>query len=84
MGYIESMTDKTLNRLKKIQGQVEGIIRMYDECRDCGEIVVQIAAARAALASAGKEILTGEAVACVREKKPGKMEKLLKQLFEIG
>jgi DNA-binding FrmR family transcriptional regulator len=77
------MEDKTLIRLKKIKGQVDGIIKMYDECRECSDVVTQIAAVRSALGAVGKEILTDEAVSCVRDKKPGKMEKILKQLFDI-
>lgn len=84
MGYSGGMADVTLNRLKKIRGQIDGVVRMYEECRECGDVVVQIAAVRAALAAVGKELLTSEAVSCLREKKPGKMEKLLKQLFEIS
>lgn len=83
MGYITGMTDLTLTRLKRIRGQVDGIIKMYEECRECCDVVTQIAAVRAALGAVGKELLTDEAVACVRGKKPGKMEKLLKKLFEV-
>lgn len=83
MGYIGSVADQTLTRLKRIQGQVDGIIKMYDQCRECSDVVTQIAAVRAALGAVGKELLTDEAVACVRGKKPDKMEKLLKQLFEV-
>lgn len=77
------MSDQITNRLKRIQGQVEGIVKMYDECRECSDVVTQIAAVRAALGVVGKELLTSEAVACSREMKHGKMEKLLKQLFDI-
>lgn len=83
MGYIVFMEDKTLSRLKRIRGQVDGIIKMYEECRECSDVVTQIAAVRAALGSAGKEILTDEAVACSRDKKHDKLDKLLKQLFDI-
>ena len=77
------MEDKILVRLKRIRGQVEGIIKMYEECRECSDVVTQIAAVRAALGAVGKELLTNEAVACVREKKSSKLDKLLKQLFDI-
>lgn len=83
MGYIVFMSDKTLTRLRKIRGQVDGIIKMYEECRECSDVVTQVAAVRAALGAVGKELLTDEAVACVRSKEPGKMEKLLKQLFDV-
>lgn len=78
------MADQVLNRLKRIQGQVDGIIKMYEDCRECNDVVTQIAAVRAALASVGKELLTDEAVACAREEKHGKLDKLLRQLFDIS
>ncbi|MFH2019388.1 MAG: metal-sensitive transcriptional regulator [bacterium] len=78
------MEDKVLTRLRKVQGQVEGIIRMYEDSRECGEVVVQISAVRAALAGVGKEILTSEAVACRKGQKHDKFDKLIKQLFEIS
>lgn len=78
-----AMEDKTLTRLKRIKGQIDGIIKMYEDCRECSDLVTQIAAVRAALGAVGKEILTDEAVSCVRSKEPGKMEKLLKKLFEV-
>lgn len=78
------MADQVLNRLKRIQGQIEGIISMYEECRECSDVVTQIAAVRAALAGVGKELLTDEAVKCSREKKHDKFDSLLKQLFEIS
>ena len=77
------MIDKTLARLKRISGQVEGIIKMYSQCRECSDVVTQIAAVRAALGAVGKEILTNEAIACARENKSGKLDKLIKQLFDI-
>lgn len=83
IGYDQNMEDKVLIRLKKVRGQVDGIIKMYSECRECGDIVTQIAAARAALGSAGKEILSSEAIACANENKSGKLDKLIKQLFDI-
>lgn len=78
------MADKILGRLKRVRGQIDGIIKMYDECRECGDVVMQVAAARAALASVGKELLKSEAVACAKENKGSKLDKLLKQLFEIS
>lgn len=83
IGYIDGMADKVLTRLKRIRGQIDGIIKMYDECRECGDVVMQVAAARAALASVGRELLKSEAVACAKENKGSKLDKLLKQLFDI-
>jgi len=78
------MEDRVVARLNKIKGQVEGIIKMYVECRECSDVVMQIAAVRAALASVGKELLTDEAVACSRTQDRKKLDSVLKQLFDIS
>jgi len=46
-----------LARLKRVQGQVGGIIRMIEEGRDCSEVVTQLAAASRALDRAGFKII---------------------------
>lgn len=84
VGYIVGMNDKVLNRLEKIRGQVDGIIRMYKSGRDCGEVVGQIAAVRSALGSVGKLLLRDEAVKCSQSEKHDKLERILKQLFNIS
>ena len=42
-----------LNRLKRAQGQLGGVIRMLEEGRDCGDIVTQLAAVGKAVDRAG-------------------------------
>lgn len=84
IGYIEDMEDPILKRLNRIKGQVDGVIKMYEECRECSDVVTQVAAVRAALGSVGKELLKSEAVSCVKNNKGTKLDKLLKQLFEIN
>ncbi len=78
------MEDAILKRLKRVRGQIDGVIRMYEECRECSDVVTQVAAVRAALGAIGKELLTNEAVACARSKKTKKLDTLLKQLFDIS
>lgn len=46
------------NRLKRIQGQVAGIISMIDEGRDCTDVVTQMAAASRALDRAGLKVVS--------------------------
>ena len=38
-----------LSRLKKIEGQVRGVQKMIQDCRECGDIVIQLAAIKAAV-----------------------------------
>ena len=46
-----------LGRLRRVQGQVGGIVRMIEEGRDCSEVVTQLAAAARALDRAGFKII---------------------------
>jgi DNA-binding FrmR family transcriptional regulator len=46
-----------LRRLRRVQGQVGGIVKMIEEGRDCSEVVTQLAAASRALDRAGFKII---------------------------
>ena len=50
------LTD-VLSRLRRIQGQVGGIIKMIEEGRDCTAVVTQVAAVSRALDRAGFKII---------------------------
>lgn len=52
-------------RLKRIEGQVRGIVRMVQEQRYCIDIVQQMTAARRALDEAALDIMKGHINACV-------------------
>ena len=55
------------NRLNRIIGQLNGIGRMLDENRYCGDILTQLAAAESALQSFGYVILQEHMETCVIE-----------------
>lgn len=48
---------RLLNRLKRIEGQVRGIIAMVTQDRYCIDVLTQLQAARAALAGVETEML---------------------------
>jgi DNA-binding FrmR family transcriptional regulator len=50
------LTD-VLWRLRRVQGQIGGIVRMIEEGRDCADVVTQLAAASRALDRAGFKII---------------------------
>ena len=52
-------------RLKRIAGQVAGIERMVDEDRYCVDVLLQVAAVRAALDQVGKLMLGAHVETCV-------------------
>lgn len=55
------------NRINRITGQLNGIQKMLDENRYCGDILTQIAAAESALQSVGYIILQEHMQTCVAE-----------------
>lgn len=57
--------EATVRRLKRIEGQVRGIVRMIEEERYCIDILHQINAIKAALTKAESEILKAHADSCV-------------------
>ena len=56
-----------LFRLKRIEGQVRGVEKMWDENAYCPEIMVQISAINSALNSFNKELLASHMKSCVVE-----------------
>lgn len=54
-------------RLARIAGQVAGIQRMVDDDRYCVDVLLQVAAVRAALDRVGKLVLTGHVETCVAD-----------------
>jgi DNA-binding FrmR family transcriptional regulator len=61
-----------LNRLRRAQGQISGVIRMIEEGRDCEEVVTQLAAASRALDRAGFAIIATGLQRCVADIESGR------------
>jgi DNA-binding FrmR family transcriptional regulator len=56
---------RLLNRLKRIEGQVRGIVRMVEDGRYCIDILTQLQAARAAMAKVETELLKDHLGHCI-------------------
>ena len=56
-----------VNRLKRARGQLDGVVRMIDEGRDCEEVVTQLAAVSRALDRAGFAIVATGLKQCLTE-----------------
>jgi DNA-binding FrmR family transcriptional regulator len=63
-----------LTRLRRVQGQVNGIISMIEDGRDCGDVVTQMAAVSRALDRAGFKIISNALQQCAQAE--GRGEKL--------
>jgi len=57
----------TINRLRRIEGQVRGLVQMLEDDRYCIDILHQVQAVKAALGKAESEILKSHAACCVTE-----------------
>lgn len=70
------------NRLKRIEGQVRGLIRMVEEDKSCEEILIQIGSAKSALHKTGQVILEGHLHHCVLDGlREGKEDETIKKLY---
>lgn len=63
-----------LNRLRRAQGQIAGVIRMIEEGRDCEDVVTQLAAASRALDRAGFAIIATGLQQCVADARDGRVD----------
>jgi DNA-binding FrmR family transcriptional regulator len=74
--------DKIIVQLKRIRGQLDGIINMYADERACVDIVRQVIAARNSLGRVAQDLLTNEASRCSKERKVEELQLILKELFK--
>ena len=84
VGDDESIT-QVLNRLRRAQGQLAGVISMIEQGRDCKDVVTQLAAVSKALDRAGFKIVATGLRECLtgtdEENKEPMTEAELEKLF---
>ena len=70
-----------INRLKRIEGQVRGLIKMIEEDKRCEDVLIQIGSTKSALHKTGQVILEGHLHHCVLDGiREGKEEETIKNL----
>ena len=76
-----------VNRLSRIEGQVRGLRRMVAEDAYCPDVLVQAAAANAALRAFARTLLDSHLRTCVADdlaaRRPGAIEELLHILHKL-
>ncbi|MGO8851077.1 metal-sensitive transcriptional regulator [Mycobacterium sp.] len=70
IGDKDSIT-AVLNRLRRAQGQLAGVIAMIEQGRDCKDVVTQLAAVSRALDRAGFKIVASGLRDCISGNSPG-------------
>ncbi len=73
--------EAVIKRLKRIEGQIRGLMKMVEEDKSCEEILIQIGSAKAALHKTGQVILEGHLHHCVLDGiRDGKEDETIKKL----
>lgn len=70
MKFENEVVPEALDRLRRIEGQVGGIVRMIENGRDCQEVVQQLAAVGRAVDRVGLRLLTGQLRRCLVDDVP--------------
>lgn len=79
--HSHTQTKAVLNRLSRAIGHLESVKRMVEDGRDCSEVLIQLAAVRAALNNTAKIILKDHIEHCLSDVEQGDNE-ALQQLNE--
>ncbi len=84
MAVDEDAAQSVLNRLRRAQGQLSGVIAMIEAGRDCKDVVTQLAAVSRALDRAGFKIVASgmrQCMAAADDTAPPMTEAELEKLF---
>ena len=78
----EDATKPLINRIKRAQGQLGGVLRLLEEGRDCDDVVTQLAAVSRALDKAGFAIVASGLQECLKSQDSDSVDvKKLERLF---
>ncbi|SFS69242.1 metal-sensitive transcriptional regulator [Marininema halotolerans] len=79
--------DDVKKRLRRIEGQVRGVLRMIEEEKDCKDVVSQLSAIRSAVDRSLTYIVTHNLEQCLREElakgEDAQTEKLLQEAMSL-
>lgn len=77
---------KTINRLKRIEGQIKGIIRMMEEDKECKDVITQLSASRSAIDRTIGVVVSENLIDCIRMVEEGdetSEEDLVKEAVDL-
>jgi len=80
------LKDRTLKRLRRIEGQVRGLQKMVDEDRYCADILTQISSVHEALRAVGRELMRNHLKHCATsaiKSSPEDAESMYDELVEM-
>ncbi|AYV65593.1 MULTISPECIES: metal-sensitive transcriptional regulator [Niallia] len=77
--------DQLKNRVKRMEGQLRGILKMMEENKDCKEVITQLSAVRSAVDRTMGVIVSTNLVDCVVEAQENgeKMDDVIKEAVNL-
>jgi len=77
--------DKSMkNRIKRVEGQLRGVLNMMEEDRDCKEVIIQLSAARKAIDRTIGVLVSSNLIECVQNAKNEEdKEELVKEAVNL-
>ncbi|GAA0330372.1 metal-sensitive transcriptional regulator [Bacillus carboniphilus] len=78
-------TDQIKNRVKRMEGQLRGVLKMMEEGKDCKEVIMQLSAVRSAVDRTVGVIVSSNLVECVldAEKNGESTDELIKEAVSL-
>src|SRR5699024_7715331 len=65
-GNIMDYDKKMVNRIKRVQGQLNGVIKMMEEEKHCKDVVTQLSASKSSIQRLIAIIISENLIECVR------------------
>ncbi len=75
--------DDVKRRLRRVEGQVRGVIKMLDDGRTCAEVLQQLGAIKAAVQQASLSMARTYACECLAEDSGKDQAKLVDELIDV-
>ncbi len=72
-----------VNRLNRIEGQVKGIVKMIEENRYCGDILIQLSAIDKSIKSLANVILDNHMHSCLIENIENKNYQVVDEIVDL-
>ena len=78
-------SNQVKNRVKRIEGQLRGILKMMEEGKDCKEVITQLSAVRSAVDRTVGVIVSNNLLVCVRnaEGNNEKVDEVIKEALDL-
>jgi DNA-binding FrmR family transcriptional regulator len=82
MRFESEVVPEALARLRKIEGQLGGIIKMIEQGRDCTDVVHQLAAVGRGVDRVGLKLLSGQLRQCLADEETARDQGYKEEQFE--